>query len=53
VVFAIEVAIACLRRVSLRYLDDHLEKYPEANDEFTPSFLAEARQADAICGVFD
>lgn len=50
--FAIEVTCACLRRVSLCYLDNHLEKYPEAIKQFPVSILEQFREEDANCGVF-
>lgn len=50
--FAIEIATACLRRVTLRYLDYHLEKFPQSKNEFADSFVQKLRDKDGTRYLF-
>ena len=41
--FAIEVATPCLHRVTVRYLDDYLQRHPETLRQFQQEFLNQMR----------
>jgi hypothetical protein len=50
--FAIEIAAACVRRVTIFQLDKHLEQHPELLKEFSEEFLEKIREDDAGCTIF-
>lgn len=49
---AIEISAACLRRVTVRYLDEHIEQHPETKSKFPLKFLDEVHRDDASCDIF-
>jgi hypothetical protein len=49
--FGIEITAGCLRRTTLRFLDDCLEMHPEMADEFSKPFVDAQREHDNHYGI--